>query len=89
MAAPMEKTPQRVTVEPGVQACHSRKCASAVGRKCNCDPTYQAWARDPRSGKRLYHRCAGGGPRLAPGRPRGAPQGHRPGSEPHDALRGR
>ena len=50
--------PQRVTVEPGVQACHSRACATARGRKCNCKPTHQAWVHDPRSGKRIYHRCA-------------------------------
>lgn len=58
MAASVEKSARRVTVEPGVQACHSRTCAGAEGRKCNCKPTYQAWARDSRSGKRIYHRCA-------------------------------
>jgi len=52
-----ERSAQRATVEPGVQACHSRGCATAEGRKCNCKPTYQAWVRDSRSGKRLYHRC--------------------------------
>ncbi len=91
MAAPMEKTPQRVTVEPGVQACHSRARATARGRKCNCAPTHQAWVRDPRSGKRIYHRCAiaGGGPRLAARRPRRAPEGHGSGAEPHNAFGGR
>ena len=74
--ARMAPPPKRVTVtvEPGVHACHSRTCATAQGRKCNCKRTHQAWVRDPRSGKRIYHRCATrGGACMASGRPRGAP----------------
>jgi integrase len=27
----------------GIRTRHSRKCASRDGKRCNCDPTYEAW----------------------------------------------
>ena len=52
MAAP------RITVEQGVQACHTRTCALVEGKKCSCKPTFRAWVSDSRTRKRIYHRCA-------------------------------
>lgn len=39
---------------PGVIAKHARACASRAGKRCSCEPGFQAWAYDRRSGKKAY-----------------------------------
>jgi integrase len=37
----------------GIEIRHGRTCASCNGGKCDCTPTYRAWAWSPRDGKKL------------------------------------
>jgi integrase len=39
---------------PGVITKHARGCASLSGKRCSCEPGYQAWAYDGRAGKKVY-----------------------------------
>ena len=39
---------------PGVITKHARVCASRSGKRCSCEPGYQAWAYDRRAGKKVY-----------------------------------
>jgi hypothetical protein len=39
---------------PGVVAKHARTCASSQGKRCSCEPGYQAWSYDRRSNKKIY-----------------------------------
>jgi integrase len=38
---------------PGIRQRHSRACASRAARRCNCDPTYEAWVYSTREGKKI------------------------------------
>jgi integrase len=45
----------------GIRARHSRRCRSRGGGKCNCYPSYEAWAWSPRDGtkiRRTFHNLA-------------------------------
>ena len=39
---------------PGIRARHTKPCGSRRGGRCNCNPTYQAWVFDARTGDRLW-----------------------------------
>ena len=52
MSTATAKKPQRNRPE-GITIRHSRRCASREGRRCNCDPAYQAQAYSRRDGKTL------------------------------------
>jgi integrase len=39
---------------PGVVTKHARTCASGQGKRCSCEPGYQAWSYDRRSSKKIY-----------------------------------
>lgn len=38
---------------PGIVKRHSRRCRSAAGGRCNCEPTYEAWVWSNRDGKKI------------------------------------
>jgi integrase len=38
---------------PGIRVRHSRNCASSVGRRCNCNPSYEASVFSRRDGKKV------------------------------------
>jgi integrase len=48
---------------PGVRARHSRRCRANEGGVCNCPdgPSYEAWAFDRKSGKKIRETFAGRG----------------------------
>jgi integrase len=50
---------------PGIVERHSRSCASRDGAACNCEPSYMAWAWNPRDGKKLYKTFSGKGAKSA------------------------
>jgi integrase len=41
------------TKHPGIRQRHSRGCASRAGRRCNCNPSYEAFVFDSRAGRKL------------------------------------
>lgn len=55
----------RSKTSPGIVERHSRSCASRGGGACDCEPSYMAWAWDPRAGKKLYKTFSGKGAKSA------------------------
>src|SRR5262245_26998442 len=43
----------RKRTHPGVRARHRQLCRTHEGGRCNCDPAYEAWAFDRRSGAKI------------------------------------
>ena len=69
---------------------HSRACASARGKRCNCKPTIEAWAYDRRSGRKIRRSFTGpgarGGEALARRRDRGRSSRRASATNPADAA---
>lgn len=40
----------------GIVKRHSRRCGSREGRRCNCEPSYEAWVYSKRDGKKICKR---------------------------------
>jgi integrase len=48
----MVEMPNKRT-HPGIRVRHGRRCGERDGGRCNCDPAYEAWAFDRRSGAKI------------------------------------
>src|SRR4051794_2342053 len=40
----------------GITKRHSRRCRSRDGKRCNCEPTYEAWVYSKRQGRKIVKR---------------------------------
>ena len=45
----------------GIRARHSRSCHSLAGERCNCNPSYEAWAYSPGDRRKIRRTFTGAG----------------------------
>jgi integrase len=52
---------QAKRIPTGIRVRHSRSCASTEGRKCSCNPSYEAWVYDKRTNTKRRRTFTGRG----------------------------